>query len=429
MINFWTRLTVAAILTTSISGVCLAQSSGLPPLAPQPPGAPHRTSGPAGVNLPPPHVVQVNLPGQAVYDGGEASDSGITLSGWGAGTITQDDAHGVVAGKHSFKIESPGFYEGGTITFPQAIDLGDPTDTSKYIQVSLSLAADPKYPTPPPPADNPTNPYGNGGPQGPGGYGMQPPMGDGGMNQNQNGRGDSFTGKTGSLFKLMQYPGPYQGQQPPQQYIQQQPGGPGGPGGPGMPGGPGQYGNGYGMGQNGAQPDEDTGPPPPPAKEIHLVLTFDDGTQTDISRDVPLPEDMEDWFTIGFPLSKLGLKSGAATAKLAAITIASDNPTLINVGRIKLVTDTSPIQASTGGEKDVPVNEKTTFRAETTAGASTLSYQWDFDTKGPFVAQSDGRRVTHSYTKSGAYVVTLVVTDVDGIKSPVTTTSTIHVED
>jgi hypothetical protein len=226
-------------------------------------------------------------------------------------------------------------------------------------------------------------------------------------------RTQNFTGDSRSLFKLAQMPQQYQ-QMPPMGGQNQQRGGRGQ--------------QGYGTNPNGAQTEDDTALPAQPATAIHVVLTFADGTQTDVSRDVPIVQDAADWFTIGFPLSKLGLTAGAAP-KLISLSIATDSPCLISVGRIKLVTDNTPITASTGGDKDVSVNEKMVFQTNTSAGASTLSYQWDFDTTGSFIAQADGSRVTHSYDKSGTYKVTLVVTDVDGIKSPVTTSSIVHVEE
>jgi PKD repeat protein len=157
------------------------------------------------------------------------------------------------------------------------------------------------------------------------------------------------------------------------------------------------------------------------------MLTFADGTTTDMARTLPLPSDIQDWFTVGIPLSKLGLPSGSSPA-LTSLVVSTDCPTFINVGKIRVVTDNTPIVASTGGEKDISVNDEAVFNAEVTAGASTLNYQWDFDTKGAFVAQADGARATHTYTTPGAYKVTLIVTDVDGIKTPVTTTSMVHVE-
>ena len=58
-----------------------------------------------------------------------------------------------------------------------------------------------------------------------------------------------------------------------------------------------------------------------------------------------------------------------------------------------------------------------------------LYFQWDFDTKDAFVPQSEGPRATHTYAAAGAYTVTLVVSDVDGIKAPATVTTTVHVEE
>jgi hypothetical protein len=405
MISNWTKTVLAALLLAIIPSVCLAQIEPLPALAPQTVGSPSQA---------PPTVTtvwaaaQAALPGQILYDGSVVGNNGIGIAPWGGGAASEDDTHSIQTGNHSILIESPNYYQGGVITFAQPVALGDTGDKTKYLELTLLLSPDPKYPATPQASQDTTTP------------GYAPGM------FNPNAAGQKFDNSSKGLFKLMQGPppgwrpptGPPPGWRPPTGPM-------GGAGN--FPRGP--IPNNSNNNNSVGVPQTDDNPPPPlPAKSVHILLTFADGTQTDIDRTLPAVDDNQDWFSIFVPIAKLSIADSGSQPKLTALSLATNNPTLINVGQVRLVTDTSPLQASAGGEKDISVNELAVFKAQATSGASTLKYQWDFDTQANFVAESEGERVTHAYPASGNYVVTLVVTDVDGIKAPVITTTTVHVE-
>jgi hypothetical protein len=56
------------------------------------------------------------------------------------------------------------------------------------------------------------------------------------------------------------------------------------------------------------------------------------------------------------------------------------------------------------------------------AGSSPLKYEWNFDTKGEFVADAEGQVVKRRFRSPGEYIITLRVSDVFGLKKPYSTT-------
>jgi hypothetical protein len=381
MIKAMLRFAMASVFGFGFGMTCLAQQGAVVPLTPLP-------TAPSGEAI--------------LYNGGAIGDNGVGLSPWGGGSVSQDDAISIVTGQHSLRIESPGFYQGGQLTFAEPIAVGDTSDKTRYIELSLKLVPDPKYIVAPTPDIN-TNPnVPSNSPDN---------AGDGGR------QNSVFYGTSSSLFRLAQDQGPNN-----QPYR----GGPGGPNGPG--GGPNSYNqNPAGNQQNGLGAQTEPPPPALPANSLHLIFGMSDGTEVDAIRILPAPQYDQDWITVSLPVYRLR-NASTTSPKISFVTICTDNPTFINVGNVKLVTDSTPITASAGGEKDIPVNTSIVFNGKASAGASMLKYEWDFETNGPFVPQAEGPYATHTYTSKGVYTVTLTVTDIDGIKAPAVDTTTVHVE-
>jgi hypothetical protein len=385
-----------------VIGVCSAQTTGTANAA-----AANPTPQAASLNSSVGSAQTNTNANEYLYNGGAIGANGVAVKAWGGGSVSQDDKTSMIDGGHSLLIESPGIYQGGTITFAQPIDLGDTSDKTRYLQISLTLAPDPKFPPAAPTDTSSTLPT----------HHTHPMTA---MFQTGN-----FNGNANSLFKLVQTPAqiqqyiathtpeqvramakklglPVPANLPPDTSSQSP--------------------------TSGDQNKEAVGPPPLPAQSVHLTMTFADGSQTDITRPLsPVDEDQK-WITVGLPICKLPITNSSTHPQLTALTICTDAPCLVNVGRVSLVTDTTPITCSTGGGQDIAVNDSTMFEATASGGASTLSYQWDFDTQGSFVPQGSGLRAFHTYTTPGSYRVTLVVSDMDGIKAPATSTGVVHVE-
>lgn len=169
--------------------------------------------------------------------------------------------------------------------------------------------------------------------------------------------------------------------------------------------------------------------PKPLVNYLHLVFTLDSGVQADVMRPVPELTDPDAWVTVSIPISRLPFSADQLqNASLKMLSIGTDKPAILYIGEIAIVSDTTPISCDAGGDQDVAASDEVTFEGDGLGGVSTLKFEWDFDTKGPFVAQSDGQIVTYKYTKSGDYTVTLRVSDLDGIKEPATAKTTVTVE-
>ena len=68
-------------------------------------------------------------------------------------------------------------------------------------------------------------------------------------------------------------------------------------------------------------------------------------------------------------------------------------------------------------------------------GASTIKYSWDFDARDGIQEDATGRTVTYAFPRSNTqngqqkYTITLTISDVDGLKKPVSTTLEVEVTD
>ncbi len=352
-------------------------------------------------------VVQATLyGGKTTYD-----QAGLTITPWGGGDV-QDSTATALSGGHALSVTTVDAYQGAKITFDTPVALGDLTDKTRYLQMTL------RFPKATPPDVRPVGQQGGfrggrfggrggrggrgrggrggggfGGPGGPGGGGFGGPGGPG---------GGGFGG----------------------------PGGPGGFGGPGGPGGPGGFGGRGGPNTSVQAPAYDPNAAPL-VTSLRWVLTLADGRQTETMR--PLPENAvlgDGWVTVAVPLSALKFTGGTAPAQdaLQSLVVTADGYSQFSIGSLTVVTDSTPITVTAGPEQTTSASSPIILHATGDGGASALRYAWDFDTQGGFVDQAEGQTVTVQYDTGGKdYTATVTVTDVDGIKPPVTATTVIHV--
>jgi hypothetical protein len=406
------------VLMLSVAGLARAASKKAPALPKLP--APVK-------NVPATEVHTVVVPAaapavdeQVIYDGLPGAQSGLALSTWGGGTVEDSGEIGYGKGGHAVKVTTYGLYQGAKIAFKKPVDLGART-ANRYLEVQIRFTelVNDDDDTASLPMDN--NP------------GLPEPILTAGIENRSGGfRLASYDGS--SYVQLAQgrrrggrrggggvpgYPGGY-------------PGGPGGyPGGPGgYPGGPGGrpgYGNPYGR--------VPTAPWAPPFLNTRIVLTLANGAQCDVIRPVPTStnDDQEvsnAWLPLSIPLSILKFPAGQENSPLVSITIGGDGPGTFYIGRIRTVADTTPISVAAIDSQDIAAGDDFTLTGKASAGVTDLKFSWDFDASDGISEESTGPSVTHSYPKGGkTYTVTLTVTDVDGIKSPVVTTVPIKVED
>ncbi|BDI29225.1 hypothetical protein CCAX7_12760 [Capsulimonas corticalis] len=402
------------------------------PSLPLPVSKPKTAAAPAGL------VVSKDLADETVlYSGQPAGQLGITTQNWGAGSAA-DTTELAYRNTHSLKITTYGLYAGGKVGFSKPVALGDRSAATNRIMQFYIRFGDAASPPPPEPPDT-TTPGGPGGfPGGPGGY----PGGPGGYP----GGGGGYPGAPGGYPGGGGYPGApapmeqsFMGTSTFQSgvytggasvHLTQRGRGGGGRGGRGgFPG----FGGGVGGGRA-VNPDDQ--PWKPPVSHLRFLFTLANGAQYDVVRDVPgaaSVDDTEDlrsaWLPIGVPLSVLKFP-GAADSPLQSVTVGGDGYSVTYIGKISLVDDNTPITAWAGDTQDVAANDTVTLKARAEGGASTLHYSWDFDAADGITEQATGQTVTTTFTKPNeTHTVTLTVSDVDGIKKPVTSTTIIKVED
>lgn len=317
-----------------------------------------------------------------IYNGQPVKDSGIRLAGWGSGsaTETKEDSFN---GPTAIKVITHGRFQGARIILDSPIDLKSvSTDPSAYLQFTYEIAER---------------------------------TGAGGIS---GGYDSSGGGGKGSA--------PYGG-------------GKGGAGG--GAGGAGQYGGGkgggqYGQGQGGA--DAKLGKPKAIAN-LRIVLVTTDGKKLDSNLAIENARTQRDtWKGLAIPVATIGgLKDSSGMLK--EILFFGDNPGVIYVGQIRILRDETPIHVDELPERTLAKNDSETFTASADAGPTPLKYEWTIqgvpnaeaaarsEVTTTYTVTGEGRTFKHKFAKSGDYIVTLTVTDVNGLKKAVTRTTNIHV--
>jgi len=168
----------------------------------------------------------------------------------------------------------------------------------------------------------------------------------------------------------------------------------------------------------------------PRANKVRFVFISDTGLA--VSAEEPTqPLDPDDnWVRIAVPLAKFKVKEGITEFRMKRLLIFTDVPTTaLYLGEIKIVTDDKPIKVDPLDPRTVAVMDPQFFVASATAGVSGLKYSWDFDDSDGIQSESTEKIAKYIYTRGGVYNVTLTVSDVDGLKEPVTVKAQIEVTD
>ena len=357
-----------------------------------------------GGAIQPPAAAPAPAPAElTLYDGKAAGPTTLSVADWGGGS-GQDSTETYLFGGHSLKVTTLDLFQGAQITFPTPVSVaGD----YRVFQMTLrrggaTLHYDPRTTSALPPGEAPN---GAGGPAAGGGGG---PSFAGGPSSAGGGAAGGFGG--GGQFGGGQF------------------------GGGGFQGRGGRRGGFQGRGgrRRGQGGGAEAPPVIPPITNLRLSFTFADGRQADILRPVPDASDAiggEGWYNVNVPVSALKL-GGGPLPLLKSVTVGGDHYGVFFVGRIKLGTD-SPTQAITiDGLDSVLPGQPVTLTAKGASPFSALKFSWDLDGSGGGNDQPTGEEATARYFEAGQdHTVTLTVTDLDGLKTPVTLTKTIHVKE
>jgi hypothetical protein len=167
----------------------------------------------------------------------------------------------------------------------------------------------------------------------------------------------------------------------------------------------------------------------PKISTLRFVFTSEDETAVSVEEQTGVVDSDDNWVRVAVPLTKLKLPEGEKDFRLETLVICSDVPGMFYLGEIKLATDDTPIKVDSIGSQTVAIWDQVFVVAQAEGGVSTLKYSWDFDDKNGIQEEQTGKAARYVFTRGGDYTVTLTVSDADGIKSPVKTSSVISVID
>lgn len=167
----------------------------------------------------------------------------------------------------------------------------------------------------------------------------------------------------------------------------------------------------------------------PKASKMRFVFVSDKGETVEAVEPTCALDPDDNWMRVAVPLAKFKQKGDITSFVMKSFLVFTDVPSTLYIGGIKLVNDTNPIKVDPLDERTVAIMDPQFFVANATAGVSSLNYAWDFDNSNGIQIESTDLVAKHYYKIGGNYVVTLIVTDADGLKAPVTVSTNIEVTD
>lgn len=178
-----------------------------------------------------------------------------------------------------------------------------------------------------------------------------------------------------------------------------------------------------------------------PFERLRFVFVMADGSQYEVVRplDIPPSEDPDSYIPITMPLAALKksakkILSGNG-ARLSSLVICGDKYETFHIGEIDILTDNTDISVADLDDQIVFADNESAFVGDAEGGASTLKFSWDWDANDGIQEDDTGRSVKHVFPVRifkgnepiHKTVVTLTVSDVDGIKKPQSKTLTLEI--
>jgi hypothetical protein len=315
--------------------------------------------------------------GSAVYlPVKSVKDQGITLAGWGSGTIAETDET-KFEGAYSLRITTRNLFQGGLIRLSSPADLASAyADKNNLLRIAVRVA------------DMNMTMSGGGGKPG-------PDKGGGGIEMG--GAGGNMAPPTGGGSK----------QQPPT-----------GGGNQGMlPGG-------NSKGSQGNPPAANI----PPLRMLRFVVTTTDGLKSEAY--VPLNTNSNGaagWRMIAIPLASIN--GFERTNKIIKeVGVSGDTLATFYIGEMRVLNDATPITGDVNVKTmNLALGDEREFRATGFGGASVLRYTWDFDARDGIQVDAEGPVVKRKFRKPGEYTITMTVSDAAGLKKPAVSTIKVKV--
>ncbi len=342
------------------------------------------------------------------------ADQHIGLRGWGSGTIAQTDEM-AYEGTSSIRVSSRNLFQGGIMMFGNPISLaGAFDDKANMLRITFQV-----------PDSNTT--MGPGGPGG-GAPSLGGPVGGGGVpgggvpggGRKGGGKGLGGGGDAGG--------GGGQGGN-----VGGNPAGGGAPGGAGGIGGLGGLGGGGGQGiggpangKNGFGGPTSTPAPQPPLSMIRMIVTTTDGKKSEAYVSITTSGKGErGWKQVAIPLKSI-TGFDRTNKMIKELAFAGDSSASFYLGDIRVINDTTPITGEARIDREnLALGDEAVLTAYGFGGSSVLKYEWDFNSDGK--ADAEGAYIKHKFRTPGDFVVTLIVSDMYGLKQPYKTQVKVHV--
>lgn len=302
-------------------------------------------------------------------------DQGISIKGWGSGTIAETDEVGK-DGPRSLRVSTRNYFQGGILTYASPIDLSKAAgDKNNLLQFSVRVAE----------SGSTSGAGSSGGPGRPGGFaGAGGPGGPGGVG----GQGGGPGGKQG--------------------------GGPGGAGG--------------GGGATGGSVVASAQLTDVPLRTVRMIVTTSDGKKSEAFLPINGTFAKTNWVGMAIPLSAIN-GFDRTNKMVTGLAFSGDATSTFYIGDLKVANDSTPIQ----GEMNIkdPMNlalgDELEFQGYGFAGATPVVFSWDFDASDGIQVDAEGQVVKRKFRKAGTYTVTLTVSDMNHVKTPVMKTVKITV--
>jgi len=312
----------------------------------------------AGVSSMPQGTMSLYLPGRSI------ADQGISVRGWGSGTIAETDEV-AMEGTTSIRVSTRNYFQGGRITFEKPIDVSKVFGDKNNLLLFALMVPD-----------------------------SSTAMGGAGSPGSGKGGG---AGGSGSIGDPRMGPG-------------------GGGQGSGTPGG--GKGGGASSGQSTAAAATTA-----PMRSLRVIVTTTDGKKSEAY--IPINTSgsgQRGWKTVGVPLQSItGLANTDKMIK--SIDFSGDATGTFYLGELKIVNDSTPLYAEPNvRELNLALGDEVTFSANGSGGSSVLKYVWDFDSADGVQVDVEGQTVKRKFRKPGTFTVTLTVMDASGLKTPYSTT-------
>lgn len=158
----------------------------------------------------------------------------------------------------------------------------------------------------------------------------------------------------------------------------------------------------------------------PAIKNVRMVIQTSDGKKSEAYLRVDASQAVgSGWRTVSIPLESIA-GFDRTNKLLKNITLSTDKMSTIYVADLRVLKDTTPIQAEIEDQsRSIRQGAKLRFDAYGDAGITPLLFTWDFDASDGLQTDASGPTTTHTFERIGKYTITLTVSDFFGIKSAV----------